>query len=59
MSNANFANTAMKQAELTNADCTEYTTGSSSTSLVKRNDIENGSARDAGNSNTLTFGDLA
>ena len=34
----------MKQAELTNNNCTEYTTGSNSTSLVKRNDIENGSA---------------
>ena len=59
MSNANYANSCMKQAELTNNNCTEYTTGSSSTSLVKRNDIENGSARDAGNTNTLTFGDLA
>ena len=59
MSNANYANSCMKQAELTNNNCTEYTTGNNSTSLVKRNDIENGSARDAGNTNTLTFGDLA
>jgi hypothetical protein len=59
MSNANYANSCMKQAELTNADCTEYTTGVNSTLLVKRNDIENGSPRDAANTNTLTFGDLA
>ena len=59
MSNANYSNSCMKQAELTNNNCTEYTTGNNSTSLVKRNDIENGSARDAGNTNTLTFGDLA
>ena len=59
MSNANYANSCMKQAEATNADCTEYTTGVNSTLLVKRNDIENGSPRDAANTNTLTFGDLA
>jgi|TARA_R100000081_G_C4715885_1_gene115362 hypothetical protein len=59
MSNANFANTAMKQAESTNADCTEYTTGSNSTSQVERKDVENNAVRDAANTNTLTFGDLA
>ena len=59
MNNANFANTAMKQAELTNADCTEYTTGSNSTSQVERKDVENNAVRDAANTNTLTFGDLA
>ena len=59
MNNANFANTAMKQAEATNADCTEYTTGSNSTSQVERKDVENNAVRDAGNTNTLTFGDLA
>ena len=59
MSNANYANSCMKQAEATNADCTEYTTGVNSTLLVKRNDIENGTPRDAANTNTLTFGDLA
>ena len=59
MSNANFANTAMKQAESTNADCTEYTTASNSTSQVERKDVENNAVRDAANTNTLTFGDLA
>ena len=59
MSNANFANSAMKQAESTNADCTEYTTGSNSTSQVVRQDVENNAVRDAANTNTLTFGDLA
>ena len=59
MSNANFANSAMKQAESTNADCTEYTTGSNSTSQVVRQDVENNATRDAANTNTLTFGDLA
>ena len=49
----------MKQAELTNADCTEYTTGSNSTSQVERKDVENNAVRDAANTNTLTFGDLA
>ena len=59
MSNGNFANTAMKQAELSNANCTEYTTGSNSSSQVERKDVENNAVRDAGNTNTLTFGDLA
>ena len=59
MSNVNYANTAMKQAELTNADCAEYTSGSNSTSAVNRIDVENNAFRDAGNTNTLTFGDLA
>jgi len=59
MSNANYANSCMKQAELTNADCTEYTTGSNSTSAVNRVDLENNALRDSANTNTLTFGDLA
>ena len=59
MNNANYANSCMKQAELHNADCTEYTTGSNSTSAVNRVDLENNALRDAANTNTLTFGDLA
>ena len=59
MSNANYANSCMKQAELHNTDCTEYTTGSNSTSAVNRVDLENNALRDAANTNTLTFGDLA
>ena len=59
MSNANYANSCMKQAELTNQDCTEYTSGSNSTSAVNRIDIENNALRDSANTNTLTFGDLA
>ena len=59
MSNANYANSCMKEAEAANADCTEYTTNSNSTALVRRQDVENNAGRDAGNSNTITYGDLA
>ena len=59
MSNANYANSCMKEAEATHADCTEYTTNSNSTALVRRQDVENNAGRDAGNSNTITHGDLA
>ena len=59
MSNAKYANSCMKEAEASNADCTEYTTNSNSTALVRRQDVESNGGRDAGNSNTVTFGDLA
>ena len=59
MSNANYANSCMKEAEASNSDCTEYTTNSNSTALVRRQDVEQNAGRDAGNSNTITIGDLA
>jgi len=59
MSNANYACSGMAQAEAV-ARGTQYTnSANNSTSLVERFDIENGSARDAGNSATITCGDLA
>jgi hypothetical protein len=59
MNNANYANSCQKEAEAANADCTEYTTGSNSTSLVRRQDVENNAGRDAARSDTITHGDLA
>jgi len=59
MGNANYACSGMAQAEAV-ARGTQYTNSSNnSTSLVERFDIEDGSARDAGNSATITCGDLA
>ena len=59
MGNANYACSGMAQAEAV-ARGTQYTNSSNnSTSLVERFDIEDGSARDAGNSATITSGDLA
>ena len=59
MGNANYACSGMAQAEAV-ARGTQYTNSSNnSTSLVERFDIEDGSARDASNSATITCGDLA
>jgi len=59
MGNANYACSGMAQAEAT-ARGTQYTnSANNSTLLVERFDIENGSARDASNSATITCGDLA
>ena len=59
MSNANYACSGMAQAEAV-ARGTQYTnSANNSTSLVERFDIENGGTRDAGNSATITCGDLA
>ena len=59
MGNANYACSGMAQAEAV-ARGTQYTNSSNnSTSLVERIDIENGGTRDAGNSATITCGDLA
>jgi hypothetical protein len=59
MNNANYACSGMAQAEAV-ARGTQYTNSSNnSTSLVERFDIEDGSARDASNSATITCGDLA
>ena len=59
-SNTNMCATCMAQAELANADSTQYfTVGGLSTTAIPRVDIENNSARDMANSCTICAGDLA
>ena len=58
MSDANYCVSITHQAELTNADSTEYTVGQS-TSTTQLRTVENGSLRDKGNANSFAVGDLA
>ena len=55
-----YTSATMAEAEAANTDCTQYTLVAINTSsLIGRHDIENNAARDAQNSGTMTFGDLA
>ena len=58
MNNANYCVSVMHQAELTNADSTEYTV-SQATNTTQLRTVENGVLRDKGNANASAVGDLA
>ena len=58
MNNANYCVSVMHQAELTNADSTEYTV-SQATNTTQLRTVENGALRDKGNANASAVGDLA
>jgi len=58
MNNANYCVSVMHQAELTNADSTEYTVGQA-TNTTQLRTVENGVLRDKGNANASAVGDLA
>ena len=58
MNNANYCVSVMHQAELTNADSTEYTVGQA-TNTTQLRTVENGVLRDKGNANAFAVGDLA
>ena len=58
MNNANYCVSVMHQAELTNADSTEYTV-SQATNTTQLRTVENGALRDKGNANAFAVGDLA
>ena len=58
MNNANYCVSVMHQAELTNADSTEYTV-SQATKTTQLRTVENGALRDKGNANASAVGDLA
>ena len=58
MNNANYCVSVMHQAELTNADSTEYTV-SQATNTTQLRTVENGVLRDKGNANAFAVGDLA
>ena len=58
MNNADYCVSVMHQAELTNADSTEYTV-SQATNTTQLRTVENGVLRDKGNANASAVGDLA
>ena len=58
MNNANYCVSVMHQAELTNADSTEYTV-SQATNTTQLRTVENSVLRDKGNANASAVGDLA
>tara|TARA_B100000287_G_scaffold370307_1_gene367705 strand:- start:78 stop:515 length:438 start_codon:yes stop_codon:yes gene_type:complete len=58
MASVNYSGNCMKQAELTNASCTEYMTNEATTS-TRLELLENSTAIDASNAHAQVHGDLA